>query len=64
MLLTSRDGGWNPPQQELLVYLGQYWQMDSGVQNYPAAQGAYAAALTVLQQGGDAGRPKQIYRLR
>ena len=55
VLLTSRDGGWNPPQQELLVYLGQYRQMDSGVQNYPAAQGAYAAALTVLQQGGDAG---------
>ena len=43
------------PQQELLVYLGQYRQMDSGVQNYPAAQGGLCRRTDGTAARGDAG---------
>lgn len=55
VLLTTAETGWSPNTQALLVRMGQYREMENGVQNYPAAQTAYASALAALQAGDTAG---------
>ena len=55
VLLTTTETGWSPNTQVLLVRMGQYREMENGVQNYPDARTAYASALAVLQAGDTAG---------
>lgn len=55
VLLTTAETGWSSDTQALLVRMGQYRQMENGVQNYPGAQTAYASALAALQAGDTAG---------
>lgn len=51
LLITTQSAGWSEDLHALLLRMGQYRQMDTGVQQYPDARSAYSAALDILRQG-------------